>query len=362
YAEHSAYNRAPATPGLWLGPYRVTAYDPARELTTVANPYWKGPPVAYKQVVVRLIGSTPALMANLLSGDVDVLAQLGFPLTQLIALEKQHGDRFDVFYRTTGLEHLAPRLDQWPLSDRRVRQAVLQGIDRAQIAGRLFEGHQQVANELLSPAELDYDPGVKPWPYDPAASRALLASAGFRPGADGILVAPDGRRLVVTITTTAGNTQRELIETVMQSELKALGVELVIKNEPARTMFGETLRHRAFDGFVMYAWTPTLNAVPWSFLGSRFIPSEANGWSGINFQGYASPAMDTLLDTARGELDPEKRRADVRGIVALAAQDLPVLPLFYFGTGIVQPKRMTGLIPPPLAGNPTAWIEQWRPR
>jgi peptide/nickel transport system substrate-binding protein len=363
YAQHSAYDRAPETPGLWLGPYRVTGYNSASELTGEPNPYWRGKPVAYKRLVIRLVERTPALEANLLSGDIDVMAELGLPLTQIVNLEKQHGDRFEVYYRTTGfVEHLAPALWLPPLNDRRVRQAVLMGIDRATIAAKLFDGHEDVAHALLGPNEPDYDPSVKRWNYDPAAARKLLADAGFHSGADGILVGVDGARLSIPMTTTAGNTLRELEEAVMQSQLKAIGVELVIKNEPARTMFGQTLRQRAFTGFVMYSRTPAPGAVPWGFLGSRYIPTAENGYFGTNYQGYANPEMDAVLDAARQELDPIRRKADWKRIHAMVAEDLPILPLFYYTLGYVQAKTMSGIIPPPLGASASAWIEDWRPR
>jgi peptide/nickel transport system substrate-binding protein len=214
----------------------------------------------------------------------------------------------------------------------------------------------------VSPESAVYDPTARKYPYDPQAAKKLLREAGFTPGPDGILVGAEGRRLSIPITTTAGNALRELEEVVMQSQLKAIGVELTVKNEPARTMFGQTLRERKFDGFVLYTRTPVPNAVPWGFLGSRYIPSAANGYFGTNYSGYANPEMDAALDAARGELDPLKRRDDWRRIHALVAEDLPILPLFQWTIAFTQSKAMQGILPPRYGASATSWVEDWRPR
>ena len=364
YAQRSLYNRAPGTAGLWLGPYRVTSYNPSSLLTAEPNPFWHGPPVGFRHLAVRLIESTPALEANLLSGDIDVMAsELGFPLTQLIRLDHAHADRFQVVYRTAGyIEQMAVALAHPPLDDRRVRQAILMGIDRGTMVAKLFEGHTQVAGELLAPDEVDFDPDIHPWPYDPAAAKKLLAEAGYTPGADGILVRADGTRLSIPLVTIAGNTARELEESVIQSQMKPLGIEITLRNQPARVMFGQTLKQRDFSGFVLYAHTPAPDTVPVTFLGSAGIPSAANGYFGGNYSGYANPDMDTALTAARQELDPAKRRTLWRRIHELMATDLPILPLFYYTVAYVQPRWLQGEAPPPLAASATAWIEQWRPR
>ena len=54
--------------------------------------------------------------------------------------------------------------------------------------------------------------------------------------------------------TTAGNRSRELVQQVLQSQWKQVGVEIVIKNEPARVFFGETTKERKYTGMALFAW------------------------------------------------------------------------------------------------------------
>ena len=120
--------------------------------------------------------------------------------------------------------------------------------DRKTLTEKLFQGMQPVANAFVPPMHANFAKDVPSYPYDPAKAKALLAEAGFTPGADGICRNAKGERLSFEFTTTAGNRLRELQQQVLQSNWKAACIEVTIKNEPARTMFGETLKKRSFPG------------------------------------------------------------------------------------------------------------------
>ncbi|MBV8457265.1 MAG: peptide ABC transporter substrate-binding protein, partial [Acetobacteraceae bacterium] len=125
YINGTAYNRAPTTPGLWSGPYMLTQYQSGAAIVFDQNPYWSGPKPAFKHIVIKYIENTPALQANLLSGDVDMVAGEGIGLTidQAIALQKQHPDQFTyIFKPSLTYEHVDYNLDNPILKDPRVRQ------------------------------------------------------------------------------------------------------------------------------------------------------------------------------------------------------------------------------------------------
>src|SRR6202008_1345467 len=130
---------------------------------------------------------------------------------------------------------------------------------------------------------------------------------GWMAQPNGPRVDANGNRLSFELMTTAGNRSRELVEQVLQSQWRRIGVETRIKNEPARVLFGETLRHRRFD-LAMYAWISSPENVPRSILHSSEIPNEANAFAGQNVPGYRNPEMDRLIDALEVELDRGKRR------------------------------------------------------
>src|SRR5690606_21117519 len=118
-----------------------------------------------------------------------------------------------------------------------------------------------------------------------------------------------GERLTLELMTTAGNRSRELVEQVAQSQWRALGIDVRIRNEPARVFFGQTMTQRKFGALAMYAWISSPENVPRTTLHSKEIPTAENGWSGQNYPGFRNAEMDALIDKVEVELDREKRRA-----------------------------------------------------
>ena len=151
YIKQTAYNRAPTTPGLYDGPFRITSYQSGVQVVEEPNPEWTGPKPGLKRIVIKLIENTAALQANLLSGDVDMVAGEGVGLTidQVIALRKQQPDKFTyIFKPSLNYEHIDLKIENPILADLRVRQALLYALDRQTLVTKLFEGMQPVADDL----------------------------------------------------------------------------------------------------------------------------------------------------------------------------------------------------------------------
>jgi peptide/nickel transport system substrate-binding protein len=362
YLQNTIYNSAPTTAGLWNGPYLITGYESGQQIVFEPNPSWPGHKPYFKKITLKLVENTAALQANLLSGDVDMVAGEGIGLTidQVLVLRKQHPEQFTYTFRPSlTYEHLDVQRDDPALGDVRVRRAMLMAADRDTMVKRLFEGMQPVATTWVNPLDPNYDGSIPTVSYDTAGARALLAEAGWRPGSDGVCRDKDGHRLSVVLTTTAGNRLRELQEQVLQSQWKAACIEATIKNEPARTLFGDTLKHRTYTGLAMYAWSSDVNESPRRTLGTDNIPTAANNWSGSNYTAFSDPKMDADITAAESELDPGKRKAIWADMQRIYAEQLPVLPLFFRADAHVTPTWLTGYSPTGNADLTPLWAEDW---
>src|SRR5262249_60878667 len=67
-----------------------------------------------------------------------------------------------------------------------------------------------------------YDPSVEPVPYDPEGAARLLAEAGWKKNAAGVLE-KDGQPLAFTILTNSGNEERQAIMVIAQNAWRRLG-------------------------------------------------------------------------------------------------------------------------------------------
>ena len=362
YINHTVYNAAPTTPGLWNGPYVVSAYRSGELVEMAPNPHWQGPPPALKRVVIRLIDSTAALVANLMSGDVDMSPSgIGVTTDQAVALQKDHPEAFRFIYRPAlSYERIALKTENPLLSDKRVRQALLQAIDRKTLIARLFSGHAALAQSWINAIEPNFTADVPSYPFDPAKSKALLKEAGFTPGADGICRSPSGERLSLEFATTSGNRIRELSQVVMQSAWKAVCVEVLIGNQPSRSFFGELVRKRSFTGLIEFANSTRVGLVPTQFYGSAAIPNAANNYSGLNWSGFSNARLDAVLAQAETELDPAKQRELWAEMQRIYAGELVELPLYFREDPDIIPAWMQGYEATGKEDYNSFWAERWR--
>jgi peptide/nickel transport system substrate-binding protein len=362
YMNETRYNHEPVNPGLYDGPYMITGYDSGSQIVLEPNPHWNGTKPGFKRIVLRHIENTAALQANLLSGDVDMVAGEGVGLTidQVLALQKAHPDQFKYEFKPSlTYEHIDLKRENPLFADIRVRRALLMAMDRQTMVDRLFQGKQPVAATWVNPLNPNYDGAIPIVKFDPAGGKALLAEAGWTPGPDGVCRNAAGDRLSLELGTTAGNRLRELQEQVLQSNWKTACVEITLKNEPARTLFGDTLKHRTYSAMEMYGWTSGVTESPFRTLASSQIPSAANNYGGANYPGFSDPKMDADIAAVEGELDPATRKAIWADMQRIYADAVPVLPLFFRAEPHVTPIWLRGYVPTGQADMSCLWAENW---
>ena len=362
YKNRTAFDSDTTNKGLYYGPYLIDKLVIGSHVMLVPNPTWWGKKPHFKRIVVRVIPNTAALEANLLSGNIDMISgELGLTVDQAIAFEKRQGDKFNIIYKP-GLiyEHIDLNLDNPILQDIRVRRALIYAIDRDAISEKLFAGQQPVAHSSVNPLDWVHADDIPKYPYDPKKAAKLLNEAGWTIGRRGIRYDKKGNRLSLEIMTTAGSRSRELVEQVLQSQWKAAGIDVRIRNEPARVFFGQTVTERKFSSLAMYAWISAPEGVPRTTLHSAHIPNKDNNFAGQNYTGFRNAEMDELLETIEVELDRSKRKKLWRRLQEIYATELPVIPLYFRAEPYILPKWLKGLEPTGHQDPSTLWVENWR--
>jgi len=362
YRNRTLFDRDPANPGLYFGPYVISEVKSGERVILTPNPHWAGAKPHFRRVVVRSIQNTAAIEANLLSGDIDMIAgQIGLTIDQGLAFKKRHGDRYRVVFKP-GLiyEHIDLNLDNPILQDRRVREALILSIDRNALSEQLFEGQQPVADSNVNPLDWVADPNVPKWPFDPARAGRLLDEAGWSVKRRGIRHNAKGERLTLEIMTTAGNRTRELVEQVLQSQWRQAGIEVKIRNQPPRVFFGQTVSQRRFTAMAMFAWISAPESVPRTTLHSDHVPTAENNWGGQNYTGFRNADADRLIEEIEVELDRARREKLWHRFQKLYATELPVIPLYFRANTFIMPKWLTGVTPTGHQAATTLWIENWR--
>ena len=99
-------------------------------------------------------------------------------------------------------------------------------------------------------------------------------------------------------------------------------------------------RKNMVPGGFLWPWTPSLTA-PQNLLTGQ-IPSERTVWKGRNYGGYSNRAYDDLADRVASTLDIGERSRIQGDIMRLLAEDVPVIPIYYYGIGVVARKGVEG--------------------
>ena len=362
YKNKTAFDTQTTNEALYFGPYLITETQRGSYVVLERNPHWWGKPGPFKRIVVKIIPNTAALEANLLSGNIDMISgELGFTVDQALRFEQRHGKKFRILYKP-GLiyEHIDLNQDNPLLKNRDIRHALIHAIDREAISKQLFGGRQPVAHSSVNPLDWVFADDVPKYTYDPKKALELIVKAGFTKLVQGVRHHKDsGEPLRFEFMTTAGSKVRELVQQVLQSQWKAVGVDVRIKNEPARVFFGQTVTQRRFTGLAMYAWLSAPEAVPRGTLHSAHIPTEANGWAGQNYPGFRNAEMDELIERIEVELDKPTRMKLWKRLQEIYVTELPVIPLYFRAEAYIMPRWLTGVTPTGHQYPTSLWVENW---
>jgi ABC-type transport system substrate-binding protein len=295
------------------GPFQYAAADFNGRLTyrpVLDHATPRGTP-GIREVDVRFIPEQAAKVAALRSGEVDIITP--------IAADAANALRNDGFLVATGagVSTVSFLLDPftWPTRDVRVRQAMNHAVDRDRILKAIFGGHGELDSQLFGRELPGYNPGVRPYVFDPNRARDLLIEAGYTAG----LSLP----MTVNQTLPAG---RELGEAVA-ADLARVGVNVVITARDTATWTNESVGPSTLRPGL---WVQTL---AWD---TTFEPNAIYRWFSsdityANGRRWDDPQFDRLYQQARVAVD-DGRRAELYQQAARYFHDqAPVLFLWRVG-------------------------------
>jgi peptide/nickel transport system substrate-binding protein len=204
-----------------------------------------------------------------------------------------------------------------PFDEPAVRRALSRAIDRRLIVRAYLYGFGTPAAGPVSPDHPWYEP-VPDVPFDTAAARRLLDSAGWRLGPDGVR-ARGGRRLAFDLMTVGAGDMA--LEQMLQAEWRAIGVEARIRQRELSTFLATAQGPaRDFDALV--------TGVPGD-LALGHVAALYDGDGPLAYPGYASPALDSAFAQVRRAEDPDALVAAWRAVQRVLARDEPTAWIYH---------------------------------
>lgn len=311
------------------GPWKIEKWTRGTSVTLVPNENYWGEKPHLDRVTFLFLPDTTAAFQALKSGQVSAL----YPSPQLDALTQIEaglpGIRSQVDARSGNLEAIWLNNAAAPFDSVAVRQALAYSIDRDAIVKRLFgslgieEAQQSFNSPMVAPFAAD---DFSRYTLDLDKVDELMEGDGWSKNSDDVW-AKDGETATFAVKTLAGNKRRDLTVQVLQSQLADAGFEMTIDQVTPADLFGTTAPQGDFQAGL---WA-LVDTFPDPTLSSTFssvnIPSEANGYSGINFYRVDIPGLDDLLGQVDSEIDTDARIAASHEGDALIAENVPSLPL-----------------------------------
>jgi peptide/nickel transport system substrate-binding protein len=337
------------------GPYMVNPCT-GQNITYTANPHFWQPGLPHiKKVQYPAFTSNNTANDQLANGQAQWGSQY-IPNIKAFYTSKSADNHY--WFPPTVNVSLIPNLTNPLLANVKVRQAMSYAIDRAKVSSIGESGYEPPANQagIVTPtfsSWLDSSLTSKySFTYDTTKAKQLLASAGFKPGSDGIMVNSKGQKLAFTVINIGDYSDWVASMQVIQQNLKAIGIQLTPSN-----LSNPSFTAALYSGKYQLAYYDQQSFGPGPYYELRNWLDSHNtapiGKTAVsNYERYINPAVDKLLLTYAGTTSTAEQHSIVRQLEQVMLTQLPVIPVveavdwYQYNTG-----KITGW---PTPGNPYA--------
>ncbi len=255
-----------------LGPFRLKQVLPGEKLVLERNPYyWKtdsqGQILPYlNELIFLTVPSRDAQVVRFRAGETQIITQVSAENYSALLADQQTG-RYKLYDAGPGLEYnflvfnlnddvkgRLPAIAQkqtW-FRDQRFREAVSLAIDRAAIVRMVYQGRGVALATPVSPGDkLWFDSDIPIPEYSPEKARKLLQAAGFSWNSSGALTDSSGQPVDFSILVNSGNVQRSQMATLIQEDLKKIGINVHVAGLEFRSATDRVLNSHDYEVALM---------------------------------------------------------------------------------------------------------------
>jgi peptide/nickel transport system substrate-binding protein len=319
------------------GPYKLPdpkSWKSGEPLNLVRNDRYWGVQPGFDRMVFREFTNDVARLTAFRNGDTDVFGATPEQYEEMMrdASLKARTHQYAYQNPVGGYRYIAWNQVRGgkptPFADKRVRQAMTLLTDRERLIQDIMLGHAVIATGPFNPQSKQANPGIQPWPHDPARAMQLLTEAGYTDrNNEGVLRGPDGRPLSFKLTYPSGSANYDRMVLRLKDMYARAKVQL-IPDPKEWSVFTDILQNKDFDAITL-GWTAGIETdIYQMFHSSQMIPG------GDNFMSYNSPELDRVIREARRTLDESKRMPMWHKAHEILHEDQPYTFLF-FGKSLV---------------------------
>ena len=325
-----------------LGPFMLVEHVSGQRLAFVRNPHYFGRDEGGQQLpyldrlTLAIVADQNTEALRLEAGETDLMAN-GEIRPQDYAVFKRAADQgrmrlldvgvgLDPDFLSFNLRSKKHQDVRWKwLGSRELRQAIAWGVDRQAIADTVYLGEAVPISGAITPGNKTwYSPDLPAFKHDPARARELLTARGLRDAdGDGMLDDKSGKPVRFSIMTQGGH-NRERVVSVIQEQLRALGIAVDVVPLDQRGLFQ---RWSAGEYDAMYfglqasSTDPWLSPEYWLSAGSFHFWNPAQPSPGTEWEAR----IDALMHSGAIAQDLAKRREVFAEVQRILLEELPAI-------------------------------------
>ncbi len=339
----------PANQWAGLGPFRLKEYVAGQKLVLERNPYYwkkdaKGNRLPYlDQLVFLFVANADAQVLRFQSGETQLISRLS--ADNFSVLSRQAGGGYAMSDAGPGLEYnflffnlsepgektspdLARKM-KW-FRDAKFRQAISAAIDREAIVRLVYQGRGAALWGPVTPGNLRW--GNSAIPHTARAlekARALLKEAGYSAtsgaGGETALLDSEQKPVAFSILVSSSNADRTKMATLIQDDLKQLGIRAQIVPMEFRSLIDRVTQTREYDacvlGLVSFDADPTAEMNVWLSSGGTHLwnPSQthpATAWE---------TAIDKLMEQQLAVPNYQERKKAFDRVQEILSENQPMI-------------------------------------
>ncbi|MFN0132219.1 MAG: ABC transporter substrate-binding protein [Phycisphaerales bacterium] len=299
------------------GPFKMATMDaenqwtPPADVVLVRNEGYWGTRPALERLRFKVIRDELSRLTAYRNGEADMTTPLA---PQFVRATKEPGwekenQSLNWINMRSGYSFIAwqcgPRNGKLtPFVDRRVRLAMTHALDRERMVREVWEGTGVVASQPANTVSPAADPTIKPWPYDLAEAKRLLAEAGWTDrNGDNVIENERGDAFTFEFTYATGGEVAERIARYVQGQSALVGIRCTL-NAVDWSIYADLLQSRNFDAITLSWQANAPESDPSQIYHSKSIKDQ-----GDNFVQWANEDADRLIDAGRREMNDPKRMA-----------------------------------------------------
>ena len=262
------------------------------------------------KITLQEVKDPTVRVLKLLRGEVDLL-QSDLP-PELVKYLQSKPEIFVETSTGSNFSYLGLNMQDHVLKKLSVRQAIAHAINRQEIIQKVMVTSTRIAGAILPPEHYAGNTNLTPYDYNPELAKKLLQEAGVK-------------LPLKVVYKTSTDAQRVRIATILQAQMREVGIELEIRSLDWGTFFADVKQ----GNFQLFGLT-------WVGIKTPEIYSKAFGSqnfppNGFNRGRYADVELDKLLAAENWPAATARIHAQ-----------LPYIPLWYEGQFAAMRNNLTG--------------------